>query len=47
MFTVFLGLGNKHSFEMEIEFLQREPSESESRIIEGLDSVVGELYKPS
>lgn len=42
VFSVSPGLQGKNSFEMEIKFQQREPSESESRLIEALDSVVVE-----
>ena len=42
VFTVHPSAGGRSSFEMIIEFQQREPSESESRLIESLDSVVVE-----
>ena len=42
IFSVHPGLQGKSSFEIEIEFEQREPSESESRLIESLDSMVVE-----
>ena len=42
VFNVHPSLGSKNSFEMVIEFEQREPSESESRLIESLDSMVVE-----
>ena len=42
VFKVFPGLQGKNSFEMEINFQQKEPSEAESRLIEALDSVVVE-----
>ena len=45
VFTVLPGMSGKHSFEMEIDFQQRKPSESESRLMEGLDSVVSETTK--
>ncbi len=45
VFNVHPSQGSKNSFEMELEFHQREPSESESRLIESLDSVVFETVE--
>ena len=42
IFEVHPSQGGRNSFEMLIEFQQREPSESESRLIESLDSMVVE-----
>ena len=42
IFTVNPSQDGKKSFEIEIDFQQREPSESEARLIESLDSVVVE-----
>ena len=42
VFEVHPSQGGKSSFEMEIKFQQREPSESESRLVESLDSMVVE-----
>ena len=41
VFTVNPTLEGKAGFEMEIEFSQRDPSESESRLMESLDSLGG------
>ena len=46
IFTVNPTLDGKASFEIEIEFQQREPSESESRMMESLDSLVVEKTSP-
>ena len=45
VFTVTPSCDGKETFEMEIEFSQRDPSESESRLIESLDSMVVESVK--
>ena len=42
VFEVHPSQGGKNSFEMTIEFQQREPSESEARLVESLDSMVVE-----